>query len=317
MRKALLIGIDNYATAPLSGCVGDVARLEKLLARHASGDRNFDCRVLVAPRGGAGLGKAEVRQAIEQLFANEAHEAFLHFSGHGLVNELGGFIVTSDGRSYDEGIPMQQLMRLAGQSRIREIAISLDCCHSGALGVGDVVGSEGVLLREGLALLAASGIAQPSVETAEGGLFTQLMCDALEGQAADLFGHVTLAGIYAHVESHLSAWAQRPRFRANLCSFTPLREVAPAIPTATLRKLPELFASATATHALSPAYEPTCEPRDAALEQTFADLQSLCGCGLVEPVGERHMYYAAIHGTACRLTLQGQRYYRLAKNGRI
>lgn len=317
MRRALLVGIDNYPTAPLGGCVEDVERLHGLVRAHENGDRNFDCRVLKAPRGGAQLGKAEVQEAIERLLADEASSALFHFSGHGLVNDIGGFIVTSDGRRYDEGISMHHLMRLVNQSRVPEVTILLDCCHSGALGVGTAGPSDAVVLREGVAILAASAQSQVSVETERGGLFTQLVCDALEGQAADLFGHVTLPGIYAHVETQLGAWDQRPRFRANLRRFSPLRAVEPRVSLATLRRLPELFESATAAHALSPAYEPTIEPHEVRLEAVFAELQHLARVGLVEPVGEQHMYYAALHSTSCRLTQQGRRYYQLAKHGRL
>jgi hypothetical protein len=318
MRRALLIGIDNYPTAPLGGCVEDVERLHALVERHGNGDRNFDCRVLTAPTGGATLDKVVVQEAIERLLAKEASSALLHFSGHGVVNDLGGFIVTSDGRRYDEGISMHHLLRLVNQSSIPEITILLDCCHSGAMGAeGRLEQSDAVLLREGVAILAASGKAEVSVETERGGLFTQLVCDALEGQAADMFGRVTLPGIYGHVDGQLGAWDQRPRFRANLRALTPLRNAAPLIPLATLRRLPELFESPTASHKLSPAHEPSNVPHDDMLEVVFEELQRLCRRGLVEPVGEEHMYYAAIRSGACRLTLQGQRYWRLAKHGRI
>ena len=49
----------------------------------------------------------------------------------------------------------------------------------------------------------------------------------------------------------------------------------------------------------------------------FSDLQKLEGVGLVVPVGEEHMYYAAMNSKACELTAVGKQYWRLVKEGRI
>lgn len=317
MRRALLIGIDNYPTAPLRGCVADAERVHALLRQHDDGEPNYDCRLLVAPQGGKELDKATVREALETHFSRPADSAFLLFSGHGLINNLGGYLVTSDGRRYDEGIAMRDVMQLANESSIAEVTILLDCCHSGALGDIKLGSEHGVVLREGVALLTASGRSEVSLEARGGGLFTSLVCDALEGQAADIFGHVTVPGIYAHVDPQLGAWDQRPQFRANLRRLTPVRCCRPPIERSVLRKLPELFATDEAEHPLSPAYEPSSEPRHERNEATFAELQALCRQGLVEPVNEEHMYYAAIRSGSCRLTHRGQRCWNLAKNGRI
>ena len=158
MRRALLIGIDNYPAAPLNGCVADAERLAELLRSHGDNTPNFDTLVMTAPRGGGTLGKARLRQAIEKLLLHDAQAALLLFSGHGIVNEAGGFLVTSDGEKFDEGISLQQVMHLVAQSRIPEVTILLDCCHSGALGDGAEPERSSVFqIREGVALIAASG----------------------------------------------------------------------------------------------------------------------------------------------------------------
>ncbi len=72
-----------------------------------------------------------------------------------------------------------------------------------------------------------------------------------------------------------------------------------------------------AEHALNPSYEPTAEPRNARNEAVFAQLQKLCQRGLVEPVGAVHMYDAAMHQKACRLTRRGRYCWHLAKKERI
>ena len=49
----------------------------------------------------------------------------------------------------------------------------------------------------------------------------------------------------------------------------------------------------------------------------FKDLQQMEGVGLVVPIGEEHMYYAAMNSTACGLTALGAQYWRLAKERKL
>ena len=49
----------------------------------------------------------------------------------------------------------------------------------------------------------------------------------------------------------------------------------------------------------------------------FKDLQKLEGVGLVIPVGEEHMYFAAKNSKSCRLTALGYQYWRLANEKKI
>src|SRR5437867_2660543 len=104
MRRALCIGIDFYSFGPLGGCVNDAKRMAALLARHEDGSPNFDCRTIVAPNGGAAdvLTRAKLKQAIDQLFKDKADIALFYYSGHGTENNLGGYLVTQDAKTYDE-----------------------------------------------------------------------------------------------------------------------------------------------------------------------------------------------------------------------
>ena len=52
-------------------------------------------------------------------------------------------------------------------------------------------------------------------------------------------------------------------------------------------------------------------------EEIFSILQKYVKLNLVVPIGEEHMYYAAIHNKACKLTVQGQHYWELVKNNKI
>jgi hypothetical protein len=42
MKKALIVGINNYPTSPLHGCINDVTEVANLLETNGDGSRNFD-----------------------------------------------------------------------------------------------------------------------------------------------------------------------------------------------------------------------------------------------------------------------------------
>ena len=317
-KRALYVGIDHYATAPLGGCVEDVERLRGVLDRDHDGSPNFSGKSLVAPRGHDGVvTKATLREHVEDLFGSPADVALFYFSGHGTANNLGGYLVTQDAQRYDEGLAMNAVLQLATSATfIKEVFIVLDCCHSGALGDLPHVNNTAAL-REGVTVLTASRSTQPAMETAAGGRFTGLVCDALAGGAADIRGRVTAADVYAYVEGTLDAWEQRPLYKAHVSRLLPLRCCRPSVPDSTLRKLPALFADADAVLQLGRSYEPTEKPHHEENEQTFGELQKLRAVRLVEPVGEEHMYYAAMNGTGCRLTPLGRHFWTLANNGSL
>ena len=183
MRRALIVGIDDYPDAELSGCVNDAKKMCDVLSKNQDGSPNFECRALLAPPGD--VTRVVVRENVKDLFAYEAEVALLYFSGHGTVNNLGGYIVTQDYEAHDEGVGMSEILSFANESKTREAVIILDCCHSGALGEMPVVKEDHSVLRLGVSVLTASGASQPAVEASgSGGVFTSLVCEALNGGAA-------------------------------------------------------------------------------------------------------------------------------------
>src|SRR4051794_3832397 len=133
MRRALLVGINHYESAPLSGCIDDARRMERLLRRHDDGGVNFDTHLLTSDR--EMVTRARLRESLDNLFADPADVALLYFSGHGTENDLGGYLVTSDATLYNEGVALADVLALAnGASHISEVAIIVDSCHSGWLG---------------------------------------------------------------------------------------------------------------------------------------------------------------------------------------
>jgi hypothetical protein len=319
MRRALCIGIDEYRGAPLQGCVSDADRIADILRKNHDGSPNFAVRSILAPLG-EGLQTATrpvLRQALDLLFRDRAELVLLHFSGHGTVNNLDGYLVTQDATKYDEGVAMGDVLKLANDSPADSVVILLDCCSSGAFGNPPAVDNLRALLREGVSVLTASRGDQPSVETGGGGLFTSLVVNALEGGAADVLGNVTAPGIYAYVEAALGAWDQRPLFKSHVSKVVPLRCCEPPLARSLLRKLPELFPLPAEDRPLDPSYEPTSPNADERNVSIFMELQSLNRVHLVTPVETPHMYDAAMQSRACRLTPSGRYYWRLAHDDRI
>lgn len=319
MRRALCVGIDEYPTGPLSGCVSDATRMEAVLSRHHDGAPNFDCLTLLAPIGSVHdiVTRPIFREQIERLFRDPADVALLYFAGHGTVNDLDGYLATQDAARFDEGVSLTDLLTRANDSHAREVVILLDSCFSGALGNPPVAHNERAVLREGVSILTASRGDQPSVETRGGGLFTSLVVDALAGGAANILGSVSAPAIYDYVEAALGAWDQRPLFKAHVSKLIELRSCAPPIERRILRRLPELFPLPAEDFQLDPSFERTSAVANDANVAIFADLQALNKVHLATPVGEGHMYDAAIQSRACQLTPSGRYYWRLARDGRI
>lgn len=315
MRKALIVGIDAYSTFPLSGCVNDAQGMQGVLSRHEDGTPNFTCRVLTAPR--EQITRAVLRQQIDELFSDAVDTALFYFSGHGYLAKLGGFLVTQDAGSYDEGVAMRDLLDAANNSKAREVLIVLDCCYSGAVGKAPALKDDYVQLRQGVSVLTASGAEQTAAEWGGSGVFTSLVRAALEGGASDTLGNVTVAALYAYVDQLLGAWDQRPTFTSHVSRLTPLRKCKPQLDLAILRLLPQYFVTVDGELQLDPSHEPTEEPHDAVKEEIFSHLQKFRAARLLVPVGEEHMYYAAISSKSCKLTPLGQFYWQLAQSGKL
>ncbi|MBQ6328082.1 MAG: caspase family protein, partial [Kiritimatiellae bacterium] len=49
----------------------------------------------------------------------------------------------------------------------------------------------------------------------------------------------------------------------------------------------------------------------------FKELQELQKVGIVAPVGEQYMYFAAMHSKSCKLTPLGRHFWEVAKKGLI
>jgi Caspase domain len=317
MRRALIVGIDDYEFSPLSGCINDAYKMVEILSRNQNGSPNFDCKEIVSSE--ESVTRSYLKEKIEELFSHEADVALFYFSGHGTANNLGGFLVTQDANRYDEGVSMTDILTYANQSKdkIKEVVIILDCCHSGALGNTPAVNNEQTSLREGITILTASRSSQYAMEVGGGGVFTSLVHEALNGGAADVVGNVTVASVYGYADQTLGAWDQRPLFKSHVSKLLPIRNCNPKVPLEILRLLPGYFPTLDYQYPLDKSYEPDVEPFHEENQQIFSHLQKLRSAGLVEPIGEEHMYYAALNEKSCELTPLGRFYWSLVNAGKL
>jgi hypothetical protein len=315
MKKALIVGINDYPSSPLSGCVNDANALGAILESNGDGSPNFGVRKITCPS--TDITRPILREAIEQLFAGDSNIALLYFSGHGYIKSTGGYLVTTDAKKYDEGVSMDDVLSLANQSKAKNKVIILDCCHSGAMGTPSLSGNSTAQLSEGMSVLTASSNSEFALEVNGTGVFTSLLIDALKGGAADIRGNITPGSLYAYVDEALGAWDQRPIFKTNVTSFSPLRIIQPKVSFDTLRKITQYFPTAYAEHPLNPTYEDTEPKADPENVKIFKDLQKFQSVGLVVPVNAEFMYFAAINSTSCRLTALGYQYWRLVNEKKL
>jgi hypothetical protein len=316
MKRALLVGIDEYDRAPsLAGCVNDVDAVRPLLARNADGSPNFECLALTGPP--LRIDRPRLLGALEVLLAPGADVALLYFAGHGIGTGTDVTLATTDGVEHAWGVGFGEVMARVTESEVPEIHVVLDCCFSGAAGGVPQLGISHAVLRDGVTILTASRDDEPALEQAQRGVFSRNLCGALDGGAADVLGKVTVAGLYSYLTESFGAFSPRPTFKSNVDRLRDLRTCRPWVDPARLRRLPELFAAEDAELALDPSYEPSAGLGNSAREEDFALLQRCRAARLVEPVGAEHLYFAAMRSASCRLTPLGRHYWRMAHEGRL
>lgn len=316
MQKALIVGINYYEHGgSLHGCVNDAYEVKAVLERNADGSVNFNCRLLTATGPSERVERAQLKDAIEDLFKAD-DTALLYFAGHGHIETTGGYILASDAKRGDSGVSLGDILVFANNSPARNKIIVLDSCHSGI--AGDRPGNDTLsALSEGLTILTASTKDQYATEENGRGVFTSLFVDALSGSAANLTGDITPGSIYAHIDQSLGAWEQRPVFKTNVKNFVSLRKVAPPIPLSDLQRIVEFFPGPGYEFSLDPTYEEEMKGRDDGMPdpdpehvRAFKILQKYNRLNLLVPVDVPNMWNAAMESKTCRLTALGEHYRR-------
>ncbi len=322
MKKALIVGLNEYPSCELQWCDNDAIAIASLIEANGDGSPNFDVKLITGA-----CSKDDLQSNIQALYADDADIALLYFSGHG-ADKDGGYLVTTDYNSSCYGVRMTDILQMANDSRCRNKVIILDCCFAGHMGDSLLVNNNSVL-GEGVTIMAASKSWQTSAEdpSIQHGVFTDLLIQGLKGGAADISGNITPASLYSFVDQSLGAWQQRPVFKTNISQFLPIRTISAKVPRTTLRKISQYFSSPTDEYKLDPSYEftndpsvehnvrePYAEPDKIAI---FKELQLFESVGLIEPVGTDHMYFAAMESKSCRLTALGLHYWNLSKDRRF
>lgn len=322
MRKALCVGIDSYEhICDLHGCVNDANSVKAAIERNGDGTLNFDVRIMSATSEALYITRGALKNAVDELFKGDSEIALFYYAGHGSLDETGGYLCTSEIKRPDDGLSLNDVMAIVSKSKAQNKVIILDSCFSGEISNKTEMPGYS-LIHDGTTILAACGKDEYASEQNGHGVFTSLLVEALYGGAMNLLGEVSPGSIYSYVDQSLGAWEQRPVFKANIKSFVCLRKNAPSIQLSELRRITEFFKSPSEEFKLDPSYEPDKHEADDTEvnkehEQIFSILQKYVKLNLVVPVGEEHMYYAAIHRKSCKLTAQGQHYWMLVNRNKI
>lgn len=316
MRKALCVGINYYKLGDLYGCVNDASAVADSLKRNYDQTLNFDVKTLLAINEQSAVCKSDLRVAIQDLFDGDSDVALFYFSGHGHLSSTGGYIITSDSDFGEDGIPLQDILTFASNSNAKNKVIILDSCFAGNAGAVTQF-DEFSLIKEGTTILTACGREQYATESNNHGVFTSLLVDALSGGAANLLGDVTPGSVYAYIDQSLGSFQQRPLFKTNIKRFISLTKCKPPIELKELHRLTEFFRNAEDEFLLDPTYEYTIRQCKKENTEKFTILQHYNRLNLVVPVGEDHMYFAAINSKSCKLTPLGKHYWKLVKDSRI
>ncbi len=334
IRKALLVGINYYQhVSSLKGCITDATKMAEILGHHADGSTNFSAPKLLTSDSEQNLiNRFNLKDSVRELYEDEADIALFYFSGHGYLEDIGGYLNTSECERGDDGFSLHELMYIIYNSPVKYKFIFLDCCHSGIIG-DNPKSSNLAEITNGTSILTASTADQSAFENQNGqpgGVFTNLLIDALEGSVANLVGDVTSGSIYAHIDRAFGPWSkQRPVFKTNVKTFVSLRKATPPISREILQSISKLFPQRNYKFPLDPAYEPErseeqlkdaqIPPPDVEKNKVFAQLQQLRSVNLVQPEGasQPHMWHAAMESKFCVLTPLGEHYRQLASDDLI
>jgi len=212
LRKALCVGIDSYKKVnDLHGCVNDANGVKAALERNGDGTLNFNVKLMCATSEASYITRADLKDAIQELFKDESEIAVLYYAGHGSYDALGGYLCTSEIERADDGLSLNDIMGIVATSKAQSKVIILDSCHSGFAATSTEMQNYSVL-HNGTTILAACDELQYSSEENGHGVFTSLLIEALYGGAMNLLGEVSPGSIYSYIDRSLGAWEQRPVF---------------------------------------------------------------------------------------------------------
>ena len=318
MRRALIVGINHYPAGPLKGCINDAKNMHEVLSRHEDETVNFDCKLLTSKEESLNISTRYLKMEISKLLLQEAEIAVLYFSGHGTTNDIDSYLVTQDAMNFSEGVSLSEIISMANRSKAREVIIILDCCHSGHLGNLNEIGIRKAILREGVSILTSSRDTQISMEKDDNqGLFTSMIYEALKGGASDIFGNITVSGIYQYADQLLNTWEQRPVLKTHISRMVSLRKNSPKIKLKTLRKIKKHFPNKEFKYPLDPSYSTNSKKKNKKNIKKMRVFREYHSQGLLRPIGTTYMWDAAQESKHCELTPFGKHIWEMANKNQI
>jgi hypothetical protein len=74
------------------------------------------------------VGRDELRQAIDSLFAGDGEVSLFYFAGHGHIEATGGYLCSSDVKTGNDGVPLAEIMTMANQSKVQNRGGTIKKC---------------------------------------------------------------------------------------------------------------------------------------------------------------------------------------------
>jgi hypothetical protein len=112
VKRALIVGIDDYGDSSLVSCVADARALAPLLERHDDGSKNYDVALFTS--ADERIDRARLRSLLGDLFSNAKNmDVLFYFSGHGAETPWGAELVTQDFSEHSLGVSMNDVITLA------------------------------------------------------------------------------------------------------------------------------------------------------------------------------------------------------------
>ena len=162
--------------------------------------------------------------------------------------------LTIDGIKRSLGVSLDYLLNIVNTSNCKNKIVILDCCCSGAIGKNNLLAYNTSACGEGVIIMTSCKDSSKALDENGNGVFTGLIIDALDGNASDILGNVTILGMYHYVSSSLGAWKQRPTLKCNMTHDLIIRKAEPKIPLKTLKSGLKLFQTSDDIIDLDPTY---------------------------------------------------------------
>ncbi len=81
-------------------------------------------KALIASSGPSRVTRTLLRRQWRELFHDFEGDILFYFAGHGMPADIGGYLVTQDGEPDDPGLPMDEVVKLANNSRSPNVLLN-------------------------------------------------------------------------------------------------------------------------------------------------------------------------------------------------